>query len=158
MPTLWSAQLWLVWDARTDRVRATTREEARKTSRAPLEITSALDLVAQTGPDEATVWDVKSGKVAGAKAEQLLTSGVAVRRWFGVSTVKAGFVFAHEDKCFTVPCPMTSRDLDAHAWKLEATMLEVPEAIPTPGEACRFCRVAECGPGDEHRKVMRWRR
>jgi hypothetical protein len=157
-PGVWSAQLWLVWDARTDTTRATTRELARKISRGPLEITSVLDIVAQTGPDEVTLYDVKSGKVAGAKADQLLSNAVAARRYWGVNVVRSAFVFAHEDAAHRVPYEFSSADLDAHAFRLEASMLEVPESQPMPGEACRFCRVAECAPGDAHRKYMGWRR
>lgn len=157
-PPFWTAQLWLVWNADIDRTRATTREALMKEGRAPLEITAVADLIARTGPDEVTVWDVKSGKVAGAKVEQLLTLAVAARRWFGVNTVRAGFVFAHEEKCFPIPSDFSQADLDAHAWRLEASMLEVPEAVPTPGAACRFCRAKECADGEAFRKQMGWRR
>lgn len=152
----WAPQLWLVWDAATDTTRATTRERAKKEGRGPLEISAVIDLVSQTGPDEVTLWDIKSGKVAGAKVEQLLTNAVAARRHYGVNRARVGFVFAHTDKCFPVKYEPTPEDLDAHAAKLHAYMLEVPEAQPTPGDACRFCRVVSCAPGDEYRRKMRW--
>lgn len=155
---LWAAQLWLVWNARTDRAIVVSRDEGRRRKRQPLDLSSIADLAAQTGPDEATVYDVKSGKVSGARPEQLITIAVAARRWYGVSKVRTGFVFAHTDGVHVERFDFSPDDMDEHATRLETYLLEVPTARPTPGTACRFCRVVHCEPGDAHRRKMRWTR
>jgi hypothetical protein len=154
----WSAQLWMIYDARTDRTRVVSRDIGRKTKRLPLEVSCIVDLMSQTGPDEATVYDVKTGKPSGAKPEQLATLALAASRWFGVSLVRTGFVFAHKDGVHVEPFSFSAEDLDDHAAKLETYLLEVPTSVPTPGDGCRWCRVKECAPGDAHRKRMGWRR
>lgn len=152
----WLAQPWIVWNARTDRAELITEAEGRKSKRKPFEVSCKADLLSQTGPDEATVWDIKTGAPRGAKPEQLLTLAVGASRHFAVSKVKAGFVFAHEDGVSVQRFSFSAEDLDEHAVRYEAYLLEIPTAVPMPGNACRFCRVIGCDPGDEYRRRLGW--
>lgn len=149
----WAAQLWLAYDVSTGKARKSHRTDKK----ADTEISAISDFVGHIGPDYLRLDDVKTGKPLGAHVEQLLTNSVAAASFFGVSRVRSRFVFVSEHGVNIEPFEFGPDDLERHANLLHASILEVPESVPTVGNGCRWCRVKECKEGDAFRKRMKWR-